>query len=122
MVFARVLSQAGNTYPLPRLVVKRDWPPEVNPHYLRGQELCPDNRNLDLVARQADELVERKDDTGPKEEVPEKWILHQTAGSMEKHENVENIVPVMGEPEGLEPVTPGVLCGKDENHYSNHRQ
>ena len=38
---------------------------------------------------------------------------------MEEHEDVEHVVPVMGEPEGLEPVAAGILNGKHKDHYGN---
>ena len=122
MVFAWVLRQAGNAHPLSRLVVKRDWSPEVNANHFRGENLRLHNGHLNLVASKTDELIDRKDDAWSKEEVPKEGILHQTPGAMEEHEDIEDVVPMVGEPEGLEPVAASVLGGKYVDHYGNQCQ
>ena len=117
MVFTRVLGQASNTHPLAGLVLKGDWSLEVDANNLRWQEVSPDNDNLHFVAANADELVYSKDTCRTKEEVAKQWVLHQTSGAMKEHENVEDVVPVMCEPEGLEDVSTGILYCKHV-HYN----
>ena len=119
MVLSWVESQTGDADPLPSLVVKGDRTLEVQADHFRRQEFCFHNGDFDLVTSQTDDLVKGKDDSWPVEEVAEEWVLYKTSRTMEEHEDVEHVVPMMGEPEGLEPVAAGILNGKHKNHYGN---
>ena len=119
MILAWVLCQASDAHPLSCFVVKRDRSLEVDPHHFGREELCLHNGYLNLVACHTDELVNCKDDGRSNEEVPEERVLYQTARAMEEHENVEHVVPVVGEPKCLEPISAGVLGGKHEDHHGD---
>ena len=67
-------------------------------------------------------MVKSEHDDWAQEEVSKEGILHKTTTSVENHEEVENVVPMVGEPEGLEPVTTGIRDGKHKDYYGNEGQ
>ena len=69
-----------------------------------------------LPTGDTDEQVDGVDDSWSQEEVAKERILHKTSRSMEEGQDVEDDVKVVGVPESLEGVTPGILSGKHENN------
>ena len=78
-----------------------------------------------LPTGDTDEQVDGVDNSWSQEEVSKERILHKTSRSMEEGQDVEDDVEVVGVPEGLEGVAPGILSGKDkdydcdESHYKS---
>ena len=119
---ARILSSTGNFEPLTSLVVKRDWPLEVDSNNLRWQDIGTNNGYLVLPTGDADEQINGIDDSWSQEEVAEQRILDKTTRSMEEGEDVEDNVQVVSVPESLEGVASGVLRGKYEDDDSDQSQ
>ena len=69
-----------------------------------------------LPTGNADEQVNGIDNSWSQEEVAKERILHKTSRSMEEGQDVEDDVEVVGIPECLEGVAPGILNSKHKNY------
>ena len=113
--FSRVLGSTGNLHPLASFVVKGDGSLEVHTDNLRGKDVRTNNGEFHCPAPNADEEVKSIHNARSEEEVTKERILDKTTGSVKEGEDVEDDVPVMGDPEGSVCVPPGVLSGEDED-------
>ena len=85
----------------------------ARPALTRGQQLRLHDGDLDLLAADADQLVEGEKDDGAQEEVMEEGRLDEAAGAVQDHEDEEDGVHVVCEPEGPECIAARVLSGED---------
>ena len=119
MILSWVLSQRSNTHPLASLVVEGDWTMKVDTDYTRWEDIGTYYKGFDLGTSDANDLINDKDDTWSEEEVTKERILHKTSRTVQEHEDVEDDVPAMSEPESLEGISSSILDGKDVYHYSD---
>ena len=122
MELSWILSCTGNAHPLASLVVKVAWPLEVDTDHQRWKNVRAYNTDLLLTATHADELIEGKDDAWPNKEPAKEWILHEAARTMQEHQNVEDNIEVMGDPESTVGVSSSVLDSKHIHHYGYQGQ
>ena len=116
---SRVLGCTGDLHPLTSLVVEGDWPLEVHTNNLGRKDVGTNNGEFDFPASHADEEVESIHNAWSKEEVAKERILNETTRSVEESQDIEDDIPVVGDPEGSVCVSPGVLGGehKDDDCY-----
>lgn len=115
MVLVWVQLGARDAHPLPGLVLEGGGPLHEDSRDAGGEELGTHHAHLRLVPADADDLVDGVEDGWAEKEVAEDGVLHEAPGAVEEHEHVEEDVPVVGQPEGLEGVATGVLGGEDED-------
>ena len=89
----------------------------------RGQQIRLDDGNFDLLPTDADELIDGEEDGRSEEEVVEEGRLDESSGAVQDHEDEEDDVAVVGEPESAKGMTPGELDAEhvDDEHLNRHR-
>lgn len=73
---ARVQGSTGNLHPLSSLVVKSDWPLEVDSHHQRRQDFGPNDSHFSLSTTNTDEQIDSVDDSRSQKEVSKERVLH----------------------------------------------
>ena len=79
----------------------------------RWQQLCMHHGNLDLLPGDADESVQGEQNDGPQQEEVSERGLNKPTSPMQQHQNEEDDIGVVCDPEGAESVATCVLHGKD---------
>ena len=86
------------------------------------QEFGVDNGDLDLAAADGNELVDGKENDGTEDEVVGESRLDHASCSVQQHQDEEDRIAQMDDPERTERVCAGVLDAEDEYEEELERQ